>query len=128
MRGVVALCERWPGDMAGRDLGSVGRLRESANRTIRFRRSGWRSVLPGCSAAGRDHESRCAAAHRLDKRRCDGQRDAVLVMDRTGVAVEGCVLHGAVLLTTVDDGRVALPKGPDGAAIEVFRRAQRPRS
>jgi hypothetical protein len=71
-----------------------------------------------------EQPSRCAAAHGDDVRLCEGQRDAVQVIDRTGASVEGCVLHGAVLLASLEGGRVFPWKGPDGAAIEVFRRAQ----
>lgn len=67
---------------------------------------------------------RCAAAHSDDVRQCEGQRNAVQIIDRTGASVAGCVLHGAVLLASLEGGRVAPLNGPDGAAIEAFRRAQ----
>jgi hypothetical protein len=67
---------------------------------------------------------RCAAAHSDDARRCEGQLNAVQIIDRTGASVDGCVLHGAVLLASLEGGRVVPLNGPDGAAIEAFRRAQ----
>lgn len=71
-----------------------------------------------------EEPSRCAAAHSDDVRQCEGQRNAVQIVDRTGASVAGCVLHGAVLLASLEGGRVAPLNGPDGAAIEAFRRAQ----
>ena len=67
-----------------------------------------------------EEPSRCAAAHSDDVRQCEGQRNAVQIIDRTGASVAGCVLHGAVLLASLEGGRVAPLNGPDGAAIEAF--------
>jgi hypothetical protein len=67
---------------------------------------------------------RCRAAHAEDVRQCEGQRDAVQIVDRTGAGVAGCVLHAAVLLASLVDGRVIPLNGPDSSAIDVFRRAQ----
>ncbi len=67
---------------------------------------------------------RCAAAHLADPRPCEGQWDAVRVVDQTGAGTEACLLHGAVLLASLDRGRVYPLNGPDGSAIVVFTRAQ----
>ena len=68
-------------------------------------------------------DGRCEAAHVADPRPCDGQRDAVRIVDRFGAGVEACVLHGAVLLASLDRGKVYLLHGPDGSAITVYTRA-----
>jgi hypothetical protein len=55
---------------------------------------------------------------------CDGVAEAVLVVDAVGGSVTGCVHHGAVLLASLDSGRVY--PGPDrvpGAAIDAYTRA-----
>jgi hypothetical protein len=67
---------------------------------------------------------RCAAAHAEDPRPCDGAIDAVQIVDQTYVAVAACLLHGAVLLASLDRGRVYPLNGEDGVAITVFTRAQ----
>ncbi|BCB85847.1 hypothetical protein [Phytohabitans suffuscus] len=46
------------------------------------------------------------------------------VIDRTGASATGCVLHGAVLLASLDGGRVYPLNGPAGSAIAVHRLAQ----
>lgn len=66
----------------------------------------------------------CGASHTADARPCEGRRDAVQVIDRTGTSVDGCVLHSAALLAALEGGRVVPLNGPDGAAIDAFRRAQ----
>ena len=71
-----------------------------------------------------EEASRCGAAHAEDVRECEGQRDAVWIIDRAGARVEGCLLHAAALLASLADGRVVPFNGPNGSAIEVFRRAQ----
>jgi hypothetical protein len=69
---------------------------------------------------------RCRAAHGEDRSDCDGPPMAVRVVDQFGEQVTGCVHHGAVLLASLDSGRVYTgPDAVDGAAIEVYRRAQR---
>ena len=67
---------------------------------------------------------RCPAAHVADPRPCEGQRDAVRIVDQVGASTEACVLHGAVLLASLDRGRVYPLNGPEGSAIAVFTRAQ----
>jgi hypothetical protein len=47
----------------------------------------------------------------------------VLVIDRTGDRVFGCVHHASVLLASVEGARV-YPVSLDGAAIDTYRRAQ----
>jgi hypothetical protein len=74
--------------------------------------------LPGPSGG------RCEAAHVDDPRPCDGPPDAVKIVDRTGAAAAGCLLHAAALLASLDGGWVHQLNGPEGSAIEVFRRAQ----
>ena len=66
----------------------------------------------------------CGAAHSEDPRPCEGPVDAVRVVDRVGSAVSGCLLHGAVLLASLDDGRVYPLNGPAGSAIAVYLRAR----
>ena len=65
--------------------------------------------------------TRCAAAHLDDPRPCSGALDAVLILDRVGASVTACVLHGAVLLASLDGGRV-YPLA--GSAVFVYRLAQ----
>jgi hypothetical protein len=67
---------------------------------------------------------RCAAAHGEDPRPCEGATDAVQIVDQAGVAVAACLLHGAVLLASLDGARVYPLNGPEGSAITVFTRAQ----
>ncbi len=67
---------------------------------------------------------RCAAAHEEDPRPCEGAGDAVQIVDQTGAGVAACLLHGAVLLASLDRGRVYPLNGEDGVAITVFTRAQ----
>jgi hypothetical protein len=67
---------------------------------------------------------RCAAAHEEDARPCEGAIDAVQIVDQTGVAVAACLLHGAVLLASLDRARVYPLNGPEGSAITVFARAR----
>jgi hypothetical protein len=66
---------------------------------------------------------RCEAAHRDDHQACDGPQDAVIVEDATGHQLHGCMLHGAILLASLEGGKVH-PGSVEGAAIEVFYRAQ----
>ena len=67
---------------------------------------------------------RCPAAYAADPRPCEGQHDAVRIVDRTEASADACLLHGAVLLASLDGGRVYPLNGPDGAAITVYTRAQ----
>ena len=67
---------------------------------------------------------RCAAAHVADPRPCEGHHDAVRIVDQTGAGAGACVLHGAVLLASLDRGRVHPLNGPAGAAITVFTPAR----
>jgi hypothetical protein len=75
------------------------------------------------SAATRD--GRCPAAHVADPRPCDGPTDSVQIIDQTGDATSACLLHGAVMLASLERGRAYPLNGPDGSAITVFTRAQR---
>jgi hypothetical protein len=59
-----------------------------------------------------------------DPRPCEGATDAVQIVDQVGVAVAACLLHGAVLLASLDRARVHLLNGPEGSAITVFTRAR----
>jgi hypothetical protein len=68
--------------------------------------------------------ARCPAAHAEDSRSCDGPTDAVRIVDRTGAEVAACPLHGAVLLASLDGGRVFPLNGPAGSAIAVYVRAR----
>ena len=67
---------------------------------------------------------RCPAAHPEDPAPCEGPV-VVQVTDAFGGEVVGCVLHGARLYASLTDPRVyPLPGAAEGAAIEVYRRAQ----
>lgn len=68
---------------------------------------------------------RCVAAHIEDPTPCEGPREAVRVADRIGGSVLACVHHGARLYASLDGARVYPQPGHDGAAIEVYYRAQR---
>lgn len=68
-------------------------------------------------------DERCSAAHVEDTRPCVGAADAVVVIDRAGGETAACVLHGAVLLASLVDGRVH--QGSEkGAAIAAYYLAQ----
>lgn len=71
---------------------------------------------------GRDR--RCPAAHPADPRPCDGPDDSVEIVDQTGVRTPACGLHGAVLLASLEHGRVYPLNGPKGSAITLFTRAR----
>ncbi|MGW4476988.1 hypothetical protein ACWENQ_45670 [Nonomuraea sp. NPDC004354] len=72
--------------------------------------------------ANRDR-GRCPAAHEDDRQRCEGPADAVIIQDVAGTKVEGCVLHGAIMLASLKGAKV-YPGPVEGYAIEVFTRAQ----
>jgi hypothetical protein len=74
------------------------------------------------SAASRNE--RCAAAHAANTRPCEGQPDAVRIVDQTGAGTGACLLHGAVLLASLCRGRVYPLNGPRGSAIAVYARAR----
>jgi hypothetical protein len=59
-----------------------------------------------------------------DSRGCEGQLDAVRIVDRTGVSTQACLRHGAVLLASLQGGRVYPLHGPPGSAIVVYTRAR----
>ena len=67
---------------------------------------------------------RCTAAHVLDPRPCEGAPDTVQIVDQTGGGVAACLLHGAVLLASLDGGRVYPLGVPEGCAISVYVRAR----
>jgi hypothetical protein len=67
---------------------------------------------------------RCPAAHADDPRPCDGRPDAVRIVDRAGGSAPACLLHGAVLLASLEQGRVYPLADPAGSAIAVFQRAR----
>jgi len=102
-----------------------GGAQQVSGRRISLRRyqAGLATAAGGTSpspAVGR----RCGASHASDARPCEGRHDAVRVIDRTGMSVDGCVLHSAALLASLEGGWVVPLNGPDGAAIDAFRRAQ----
>jgi hypothetical protein len=47
----------------------------------------------------------------------------VRVIDQTGTDVDACLLHGAVLLASLDHGRWAPFHGPEGSTIAAHTRA-----
>ena len=67
---------------------------------------------------------RCAAAHARDPRPCEGATDAVQIVDQTAAATAACLLHGAVLLASLDRARVYPLGGLAGCAITVYVRAR----
>ncbi|GAB2887564.1 hypothetical protein [Streptomyces mayteni] len=67
---------------------------------------------------------RCAAAHPDDPTGCEGAGDVVRIVDRSGRSVLACVHHGARLYASLTRPRVYPMPGSDGAAIEVYQRAQ----
>lgn len=69
-------------------------------------------------------DRRCEAAHVADPRGCEGRPDAVCIVDQTGAGVQACLLHGAVLLASLDRGRAYPLHGPQGSAIAVYTRAR----
>jgi len=52
----------------------------------------------------------CPATHAEDIRPCIGPANAALIVDQAGSQTEGCVLHGAVLLASLDHGQVVITK------------------
>lgn len=81
------------------------------------------SVCLDCERRGEWLVERCEAAHPEDRSACEGELDAVRVVDQVGDEVRGCVHHAAVVLASVEGSRV-YPGSVDGAAVEAFRRAQ----
>lgn len=67
---------------------------------------------------------RCPAAHPDDPTDCEGQQDAVRVVDQAEANVLGCVHHATRLLASLDGARVYPKPGHDGAALEVYYAAQ----
>lgn len=79
------------------------------------------------AAAARDAAARmrqrCPAAHPDDPVPCDGPV-VVTVLDRGNGGADGCEVHAARLLASLEGGRVyPLPDAPAGAAIRVFKAA-----
>ena len=67
---------------------------------------------------------RCPAAHPEDPSPCEGPHDAVRIVDQHSTEVLACIHHGARLYASLERARVYPTPGNDGAAIEVYRRAQ----
>lgn len=68
-------------------------------------------------------DGRCPAAHAEDPTPCDGPADAVTIRDQYGAEQGGCVNHGSAYLASIEHATVH-PGSVDGAAIEMYRRAQ----
>jgi hypothetical protein len=66
---------------------------------------------------------RCEAAHPEDRSACEGDPDAVRVIDHIGDELRGCVHHASVVLASVEGSRVC-PGSVEGAAVEAFTRAR----
>jgi hypothetical protein len=66
---------------------------------------------------------RCEAAHPEDGSACEGEPDAVRVIDQAGDEVYGCVHHIAVMLASVEGARV-YPGSVEGSAIEAYTLAR----
>jgi hypothetical protein len=69
-------------------------------------------------------DGRCQAAQLADPRPCQGPTEAVQIVDQTNVSTPACLLHGSVLLASLERGRVYPLNGADNSAITVFTRAQ----
>lgn len=65
---------------------------------------------------------RCGLAHDDDPRPCEGPQDAVRLVDGTGTAATGCVMHAASAYASITDARV-YPGSVPGAAIDTYQRA-----
>ena len=83
------------------------------------------------SGPGRDQSTdppepaeRCAAAHSEDPTGCEGPMAAVRILDALDSEVTGCVHHGARMYASLLWPWVYSMPGHDGAALEVYRRAQ----
>jgi hypothetical protein len=72
----------------------------------------------------RARPERCPAALVADSRPCEGEPDEVRVIDRTGHGTSACLLHGAVLLASLEGGRVFPGYGGHASAIDVRCRAR----
>jgi hypothetical protein len=66
---------------------------------------------------------RCPATHAEDPTPCEGGQ-VVRVVDQQGTSVSGCVHHGARLYASLIRPHVYPLPGHDGAALEVYKRAQ----
>lgn len=85
------------------------------------REAGFLPALKDGASSGQPVKDRCLAAHQDDPRPREGPHDAVLI--RANVTVPACVVHGATTLVSIIDAKV-YPGSVEGAAIEVFERAQ----
>jgi hypothetical protein len=66
---------------------------------------------------------RCLCAYLDDPTECGGPAEQVVVTDRFGHTLPGCVDHAATLISRVDGTRVLLgPDGQPGDAFEAFGR------
>lgn len=64
------------------------------------------------------------AALLADPRPCEGEPDEVRVIDQTGQGTSACLLHGAVLLASLEGGRIFPGYGGHASAIHVRCRAR----
>ncbi len=62
-------------------------------------------------------DGRCQAAQLADPRPCQGPTEAVQIVDQTNVSTPACLLHGSVLLASLERGRVYPLNGADNSAI-----------
>jgi hypothetical protein len=81
------------------------------------------SLCADCELSGLPVVEHCEAAHPEDWSSCQGEPDAVRVVDRIGDELRGCVHHAAVALASVE-GAAVYPASVDGAAVEAYIRAQ----
>lgn len=72
----------------------------------------------------RTRQNRCLAALVADPRPCEGQTDVVRVIDQTGQGTPACLLHGAVLLASLNGGRVRPAQDGPSATTVVRGRAR----
>lgn len=80
-----------------------------------------------CGDCGGDEPAwaeRCEAAHPADLSECEGEPDAVRVLDQVGDELRGCVHHAAVVIASIADVW-AYPGSVAGAGVEALARAQR---
>jgi hypothetical protein len=75
-------------------------------------------------AASRSPGRRYLAAMGAESRPCEGEPDEVRVIDRIGQGTAACRLHGAVLLASLEGGRIVPGCGGNSAVMVVRCRAR----
>ncbi len=113
-REAVIEARRTPGQESWAKIGvALGTTKQAVYE--RFREAERKAIAEG---------PRCQAANAEDPTPCEGDREAVRVVDKLGGEALGCVHHAARLYATLEDPRV-YPNGDanNGKALEVYHRA-----